>query len=104
MCKLDNYIFLTICEISFDMYIPTNNKTYQDYCIEMCKSLNFGVLSRTQRNNCTAIFERLEKVYSMPTELTARYLYDFFHLPSEKHIELHNFVSLTNRLFPNINK
>jgi hypothetical protein len=78
MNKLDNYIFLSIAEISYECFKKTKFMTYTGYCNTLNHSLKSGIFSNQERNDLMKIITYLEKIYSLSKDETNRYILTFF--------------------------
>lgn len=87
MSKYDNYIYLTICEVSFEYFQKTNFSTYTNYCISFKSSLLDGKLSSYEKKCIIHVSEMLDKIYGMNISETGRYINEFFQLEKFKVFE-----------------
>jgi hypothetical protein len=98
MNKLENFIYLSICEVSLNMVKPTQYTTYSYYCKGMCMSLIDGNLSYREKNDILVIANYLESIYGLNNVDIGKYILDYFE--SERYFELQKVVMLTNEYFP----
>ena len=94
MSKYDNYIFLTICEVSYKHYKFTNYSSYPEYCKGMSMVLN-GVYTpaKSDKRMINDVIQLLDTVYSLSAEVTGKYIGDYFALDSLKHSDFMNFLN-----------
>lgn len=95
-----NYIYLIICEVSLEMFKKTNFVTYSNYCKEMGNSLKNQNLSLQDRRTFMAIYEKLDPIFSLDTDESAKYIAQFFELDSSRINLFERIVRNTNELFP----
>ena len=100
MSKYDNYIYLTICEVSLESYKDTNFSTYVEYCKQMSKSLMDGDISKRDRRDIEKVVNILDKVFSLSPEDTGGVIADYFSLPSDRHMIFEKAVRMTKECFP----
>jgi len=104
MSKYDNYIFLTICEVTLDAYNNSNYSTYAEYCKGFAISLENGQLNSREKHTLVTIMSCLDKVFSLTDADTSNYISAYFSLPPIRHTEFQSIVRQTNKLFPEIKK
>jgi len=80
MSKYDNYIYLTICEVSFESFEKTNFATYTNYCRTFKSSLLDGNLSSYEKKCIIQVSDMLDKIYGMNIDMTSYYINEFFQL------------------------
>lgn len=102
MCKYDNYIYLTICEVSLKYYENSNYSTYVEFCKGLHYTLRDGDVSKRDRRIVEGIVSMLDKVFSLTPELTGQYIGDYFNLTPIRLAEFEKSVRMTKELFPNI--
>lgn len=98
MNKFKNYIFLTICEVSVELFEKTEFQTYANYCRMMNMSLKDNNLSRREKSDLIIISERVDKIFSLGKKLTAEYIVSYFD--SGRHLDFERSVRLTKEFFP----
>ena len=86
--KYDNFVYLTICEASFDLFKESNCMTYQNYCNLFKFSIQDGKLSKKEMSDIAFIIKFVDKVFSMDYETTAMYVKNFFILEKYKKFEM----------------
>ena len=87
MSKLDNRIYLTICEVSLERFKKSKFITFMNYCKDLGMSLNDGTLSGKQKADLIEVIEMLDKIYSMDEVTTAKYLSDFYNSDNIRQFE-----------------
>jgi len=99
MNKFRNYIYMTICETSIELFEQTNFRTYINYCRCMGTSLSSKNLSVTEKNHILKIFDVLEKIYSLTEVESANFIYDYFNLDIERIITIEKVIRLTKKYY-----
>lgn len=94
----DNFVYLTICEISLPMMKRTNYSTYGAYCRGVGWGIKHGVLSGKEKDDIATIFGRLNLIFGMSNDETADYIDKYFSLDMFKNYE--RSVRLTKEYFP----
>ncbi len=100
MNKLDNYIYLTICEVAMKDFKKTNYSSFVNFCKGIAYSLNHGNLSSREKGYIISVFNVLDVIYSMDDETTSRYISDFFNMESERIRAFEICVMETMEFFP----
>jgi hypothetical protein len=98
MDKFRNYVYLTICETSLELYRKTNFSTYSGYCSGMDQLLKANTLGKRDLKHLITICDVLEKVYSFSTKLATEYIMDYF--ASGRCTDFERVVRLTKERFP----
>lgn len=80
MNKYRNYIYLAICEVSFEYFKKTKYSTYTNFCKGIRTSIEEDNLSTPEMKCLVKISEMLEKIYGMDEEMAGRYISDYFQL------------------------
>jgi hypothetical protein len=83
MNKLDNYIYITICEVAMKEMKRTNYTSFINFCSGMAYSLSHESLYSREKSIMVEITNTLDKIYSMDEALTAKYIVDFFNIDSD---------------------
>lgn len=96
--KYENYIFLTICEVSLELLQESLFSTYHNYCDNMNISLKTGTLTKKQNSELMFIANSLNKIYGLNAKETGEYIADYFD--SGRYMELQKLVMLTKEIFP----
>jgi hypothetical protein len=92
------YVYLTLCEISFELFRKTNFTTYSGYCSEMNQALKDNNLCKRDKTHIVAMVDGLEKIFSMGDELTSQYIIDYFD--SGRCCDFERAVRNTKEFFP----
>ena len=100
MTKLDNHIFLIICEVALEQYRTSKFLTFINYCRHMAGSLRRGDLSGDQIADFCVIVERLDLIFTMTPEKTGQYISAFFN--SERILEFEKYVTLNQQINPKL--
>jgi hypothetical protein len=98
MNKLENFIYLSICEISLPMVKATQYSIYTYYCKGMYDSLIDGNLSYREKSDLLVIANYLEYIYALNNVEIGKYILSYFE--NERYFELQKVVMLTNEYFP----
>ncbi len=99
MDKLENYIFLSICEKTLDLFKNSYFKTYSSFCSTLKSSIEREDLSKGDFYIIYEIDDYLTKIYDLSVEESNKYIIDFFIL--EKYLFFENTVKLTLNHFKN---
>jgi hypothetical protein len=98
MNKFNNYIYLSICEISVKLFEKSNFTTYTGYCASMKTSLTLREFSGREVADLEAIGDYLKLLYNLENHEIGMYLDDYFN--SDKISEFHKCVQLIDEYFP----
>lgn len=98
MTKFDNYVYLTICEISLDLFHKTKFATYVNYCRTMSKSLETPPLDKREMSDMMKIVLELGLIYNFDIDTAVKYIKDYFS--SGRCNEFEKCVYLTKKSFP----
>lgn len=98
MKKYDNFIYLTICEMTIPMVKNTNYSTYAGYCRGIATAIDNEYLSGTELKNINIIHKVLTLYFGMSYDENKKYIEDYFLLGLWKEYEL--LVRLTIDCFP----
>ncbi len=99
MDKLENYIFLSICEKTLELFKDSYFKTYSSFCSTLKSSMEIEDLNRGDLYIIYEIDDYLTKIYDLSVEENNKYIADFFLL--EKYLLFENTVRLTLEHFKN---
>jgi hypothetical protein len=100
MNKLDNYIFLTICEVSLKQFKKSRYMTFVNYCVGMGHAIKSANLGRTEHAALTEIGITLEKIYGLSDDEAGMYIADYFFFENEKIIQFEKAVRSTLEFYP----
>ena len=100
MNKLDNYIYLTFCEIAMKEMKKTNYTSFVNFCKGMAYSLSHASLYAREKTILLTLTNMLDKVYTMDEVTTANYIVDFFNMETERMIAFQRCVMETNEFYP----
>tara|TARA_R110000782_G_scaffold21110_1_gene56879 strand:- start:301 stop:621 length:321 start_codon:yes stop_codon:yes gene_type:complete len=104
MSKYSNHIYLIICEESLKHFKKSKFLTYRNYVKNIGDAFNNDSLTRQHSKDITNIIDVLDKIFTMSSEDTGNYIFDYFNMPTEEIIKYEKSVKLTEALFPDINK
>jgi hypothetical protein len=99
MTKFDNYVYLTICEVSLELFHKTRFSTYVNYCRTLNLSLKSGVLDRSETSDIIKISETLTLIYGFDDVTAAKYISEYFD--SDRCLEFQKCVLITKEYFKN---
>lgn len=94
----DNYVFLTICEITYETFKDSGFSTHANYCRTLGSSLNDNVLLKKEKRTILAIMDELEALFSMTHEESSMYIVRYFNEGQYNNFETS--VRLTKECFP----
>jgi hypothetical protein len=100
MNKLDNYIYLTICEVAMKEMKKTNYVSFVSYCNGMSYSLRQDYLYPREKGAIVNITNILDKVYSLDELETANHIVDFFNMEPDKILVFQRCVMETLEFYP----
>lgn len=99
MVKFDNYVFMTICETTSDLFKKSQFSTYINYCKTLGLSLKTGVLDNYERTDIIKITDVLVLIYGFDDETCGKYIANYFASDIEKVINFYKVVLLTREHF-----
>ena len=97
--KLENYIFLSICEKSLDLFKDSYFNTYIGFCGTLKAAMETEDLGRGDLYVIYEIDDYLRKIYDLSVEESNQYIADFFLL--EKYLVFEKPVRLISEYFNN---
>lgn len=100
MNKLDNYIYITICEVAMKEMKRTNYTSFVNFCSGMSYSLSHESLYSREKSIMLEITRTLDKIYSMDEMQTSKYIVDFFNIDPEIILKYQLCVLETLEFFP----
>ena len=100
MSKYENHIFLIICEVSLETFKKSVFLTYVNYCRNMSKSLECELLTTSQNKDLAKIIDMLDIIFTLSSEDTGKYIYEYFNQDLMKILEFEKCVKSTQELFP----
>lgn len=98
MSNIDNFVFMSICEVTSKVYSKTLYTNYASYCNGLLDSLRDGKLSKTQQWHVVAIYDELETIYAFSYEEANEYIIRF--LESGRCEDFLRVVLETRHFFP----
>ena len=98
MTKFDNYVYLTICEISLELFKKTKFSTYVNYCRTMSKSMESPPLDKRELGDVMRIVLELGLIYNLDIDTSVNYIKDYFS--SDRCNDFEKCVYLTRKQFP----
>ena len=97
MTKFDNYVFMTICETSFDLFKKSQFSTYVNYCKTLNLSLKSGKLDRKETADIIKISNDLVLIYGFDDETCGRYIAEYFDC--DRYADFQKIVIMTREYF-----
>jgi hypothetical protein len=98
MNKFENFIYLSICDITMSMFKKTKFMTYINYCRSMHDSIINNNLSKIERDNLIAIVNHLKLLYNLDDDEIINHITNYFI--SDKVVEMQKIIMLTKEIFP----
>lgn len=98
MSNIDNFVFMSICEVTSKVYNQSLYTNYASYCKGLLRSLKSGKLSNTEKRHLVAVFDELETIYSLSYEEANDYIIRY--LESDRCEEFIKVVLETRYFFP----
>lgn len=95
--KFDNYVYMSICEITLELFKKTNYITYKAYCNSIKDGLNKNI-EFSSYGDIVAICKRIDEIYSLDWELSGLYISNYFC--DEKYLGFEKPVKLIQECFP----
>jgi hypothetical protein len=99
MVKFDNYVFMTICESSLDLFKKSHFSTYVNYCNTLNLSLKSGNLDKKEMAAIIQIGNDLVLIYGFDDETCGKYIADYFDMDIEKVINFYKVVLIIREHF-----
>lgn len=96
--KLDNYIYLTICEESIKLFKKSNFSTYTNYCRTFHLSMTSGNLSSRENGDLLKLLDVLDLIYGLDDNTGFRYINEFFG--SDRIMDFELYVKQMLEYFP----
>jgi hypothetical protein len=97
MNKLKYFIFMSICEVSLELFNDSMYSNYINYCKGMSTSIDNGNLSKKEKNDIIIITKYLDLIYGFGEEEIATYIVSYFE--SDRVVEFQKIVSLNDTIF-----
>lgn len=75
----DNYVYLTICEATLEMYKITKFPTHFGYCrtIKLCL-MDERIPQEENYKRISLVIKKLDKIFSMDPKTMGEYIMDYF--------------------------
>ena len=99
MNKLENHIFYTICDKSFQLFKLSNYLSFHSFCNGLNVAMKLHLKERKAQRNITQIVTYVALVYGLEFTETLEYLIDF--LDGQKYFEYQESVMLVHEYFKN---
>jgi hypothetical protein len=99
MTKYDNFIYLTICEITLKLHKQTGFNSHVSYCRWMGVSLSDARVINLVKNHTSTISDMLNNIFTMDAETSGIYIANYFIL--ERYLIFENIVRATKEFYPN---
>jgi hypothetical protein len=98
MTKYDNFIHLTICEVTLKLHKQTVFNTHVSYCRWMGVSLNDANVSSLVKSHVPIISDVLKNIFAMDAKTSGVYIADYFLL--NKYLIFEKIVRATKEFYP----
>jgi hypothetical protein len=98
MTKYNNFVYLTICEVTLKTYKRTGFSTHGSYCRWMGISLNDEKVSSLVKLHVSIISEVLKNIFAMDAKTSGVYIADYFL--QNKYVVFENVVRATKEFYP----
>ena len=98
MTKYNNFVYLTICEVTLKTYKRTGFSTHGSYCRWMGISLNDEKVSSLVKLHVSIISEVLKNIFAMDAKTSGGYIADYFLL--NKYLIFEKIVRATKEFYP----
>jgi hypothetical protein len=99
MVNLDNYIYYSICEKSFDFYKYSHFSTYRNFCNIIRLEAKYNSLTNSNIILFNEISKYLYDIYNLDRATSLKYIVDFFD--EEKYIVFYEPVKLVASIYKN---
>lgn len=100
MKGIENYIFMSICETSFDFFGTTKFVTYTSFCKDFAFAMVDGKFSFSQRQLLTKLGSMLEKLYAMNNDEVGYYINAYFTLDVQQLANFQKVVRSMKEFYP----
>jgi hypothetical protein len=97
MNKLKYFIFMSICEVSLELFKDSMYSTYINYCKGMSMSIDNGNLSKKEKHDIIKITNYLDLLYGFGEDEIAAYIVSYFE--SDRVAEFQKIVSLNETIY-----
>ena len=74
----DNYVFMTITEVAWELYGATMYTSFGGYCHAVKKMMEANAISDGCNTDLFKIYKRINLIYGMEVEEAYDYIYDYF--------------------------
>ncbi len=98
MTKFDNYVYLTICEVSLECFKNTKFVTYINYCRTMNMSLMNSQVDNREMSDIMKIIIEMRLIYDFDTETSVKYIKNYF--ASDRCLDFEKCVYLMRKYYP----
>jgi hypothetical protein len=78
MDKLDNYIYYSICEKSYELFEDSNFMSYRMFCNSMKNSIILKDIGKSESNIIGEISRNLQLIYHLDYEESMEYIGEYF--------------------------
>ena len=98
MTKYNNFIYLTICELTLKLYKQTGFSSHASYCRYVGTSLSDKKVVNMVKNHASIISDVLKNIFAIDAKDCGVYIADYFLL--EKFLVFEKVVRATNECYP----
>jgi hypothetical protein len=99
MGKLDNYIYYTICEKSYELFEKSNYLTYNSFCNGIKFAIKLNDLSYDENQRIVDILKHVSLIYDLKYSEAGEYIHNYFM--EEKFLIFEEPVRLISEYFKN---
>lgn len=78
MDKLDNYIYYSICEKSYELFEDTNFMTYRMFCLSFKNSILLNDFGNNEFKVIDEIYNHLRLIYGLDYNTSFEYIGQYF--------------------------
>lgn len=100
MNKFDNFVMLTICEVSFKQFKKSNYTSFPNYCFGLGYAIRGGNPSSRERVDLSEVAIMLEKIYGFTFDESGQYIALFFNLDVTRFTDFESIVRGTMEFYP----
>jgi hypothetical protein len=100
MNKLKNFVYLSICEVSLDLFNSSFYSTYLSYCTGMRLNIFNNNLTKKNRYDLMMISKYLESIYGFNEIEIGELIVSYFE--SDRFNEFQKLVLLNESVFPSM--
>ena len=100
MSKLKNFVYLSICEVSLELFKTSLYTTYLSYCKGMNLNISNNNLTNKNKRDLAMIYKYLEFIYGFDDNEIGGFIASYFD--SDRVAEFQKLVLLNENVFPSM--